>query len=146
MNINKQIGAKIKMIREANNIKQVTLARQVGISIQTLSSIENGKSEITLTKLDKLAKGLQVNVNELLAGYCRQILPAGTNHPKETIPAVRPSVIPDRSQRDEYESVLLRQNDSLIRLQQESLVLLEKVSQHIFSLRLAEVKNQAEQR
>jgi transcriptional regulator with XRE-family HTH domain len=67
MALSKIVGRNIKYIRETKGIKQVNLANTLELSPQTLSYMENGKSEITIRKLEQIAKALEVNVTDFFS-------------------------------------------------------------------------------
>lgn len=60
------IGRNIKELRQRNNIKQAELAKNIDVPQSTLSKYENGKLRIDTDTLTKIAKSLNVNVNDLL--------------------------------------------------------------------------------
>ncbi len=66
MDINKLTGAKIKELRTEMGIEAKFISLETGIDKSTLSKIENGKMDITLTKLEQIAKVLQVPITNLL--------------------------------------------------------------------------------
>ena len=65
------IGKNIQRWRSFKGKKQETLAKEVGISRIMLSRYENGRSEISIKLLEKIAKLLDVSIDELL------VLPKG---------------------------------------------------------------------
>lgn len=62
----KQIGKRIKEQRQAMGLTQEKLAEAVGIGIQHLSKIENGKTKLSLSVLVALANRLQTTTDALL--------------------------------------------------------------------------------
>lgn len=60
----KVLGKKIKRIRKSNNLTQVDLSVEVGLSPSYISSIEQGARQPSLKTLNKIAKALKVNVKE----------------------------------------------------------------------------------
>ena len=60
------VGKKIKKIRETKGIRKAELARRSGVNKATLGFIENHKTTPTLRTLQKIAKGLEVDVIDLL--------------------------------------------------------------------------------
>ena len=67
---NKQIGSKIKTLREEQGISQAELAEKSGISTTYLSLLENGKrNNITLSTLYMLGDALHVEISQLLC-FC----------------------------------------------------------------------------
>ena len=55
----------IKRLRKAAGLRQEDLARQIGVSRQTIIAIENDKYNPTLELAMKLAKQLSKNVEEI---------------------------------------------------------------------------------
>lgn len=64
----KILGLKIKEIRESKNLTQVDLASRVDGPFDTsnVSRIESGRVNITVFTLFRIAKALDVNINEFL--------------------------------------------------------------------------------
>ena len=118
MNINMQIGARIKSIRTLKNIKQSVLAKQVGLSIQTLSSIENGKSEITVSKIIRFAMALNISIDELIGAY--------TDHAKIQKEGLHPGAEPQKKEQLSHdETKLLR--TKMIDLYEENMKILHRL-------------------
>ena len=65
--INKNIGERIRRLRNRLNLSQQDFAKQVGISsFQTISDIEKGVRELKAYELAAFARALRVNTSELL--------------------------------------------------------------------------------
>lgn len=62
----KNIIEKIKEIRIAKRYSQEDLAEKLNINQSTYFKIENGKTELTITRIYEIAKILEVSVSELL--------------------------------------------------------------------------------
>jgi len=62
---NKSIMNKVKNFRTAKNMSQLTLARSVEVSRQTINMIENDKYNPSLNLCIKIAKALDVTLNDL---------------------------------------------------------------------------------
>ncbi len=60
------IGAKVKRYREAKGFSQDELALRLDIAQSTISSIESDKSIPNSLLLNKIAKELEVDINDLL--------------------------------------------------------------------------------
>lgn len=56
--------------KKLDNMSQEQLAEKVGVSIQTISSIENGKHYPSYNVLLKLANALQTHPAKLMIGDC----------------------------------------------------------------------------
>lgn len=66
MNLRKDIGARIKSIRENSKLTQEEFAEIVKVDVAFLSGIENGHRNITLDTLDKLLTALNSNLLNIL--------------------------------------------------------------------------------
>lgn len=55
----------IKKLRKAAGLRQEDLAKQVGVSRQTIIAVENDKYDPTLELAMKLAKALEKNVEDI---------------------------------------------------------------------------------
>jgi len=64
--INKQIGKRIKELRESAGLSQEELSARLGVKRVTLSSIENGERKITAEELKKLADIFNVSSDDIL--------------------------------------------------------------------------------
>jgi len=79
MNIKRNIGNRIRHLRQLKNLSQMELAEKVGVSFQQIQKYESGKSEITLSRLNDIAEALNISPAEILSDEV--LLPA-----KETSP------------------------------------------------------------
>ncbi|MEK9181464.1 MAG: helix-turn-helix transcriptional regulator [Patescibacteria group bacterium] len=61
-----KLGLNLKRIRTKKAISQGDIARELGVSRGFVSTIENGKTNPTLSTIAKLAKALNVSTNALL--------------------------------------------------------------------------------
>ena len=61
----KQLGNKIKSIREESQMTQEDLAFKANINVSYLAKIENGYINTTVRYLIKISKALKVNVKDL---------------------------------------------------------------------------------
>ncbi len=67
MNIKKQLGKKIKRMRQKRGLTQEQLAEMVDISLRTMSGIEIGENFVTAETLERILKALETDLEELLA-------------------------------------------------------------------------------
>ncbi len=65
--MNKEIGSKIRKLREARQITQSMLAQKAGIAQSTLSYIEKGKKMPQFDTLSSICRGLNISILELLS-------------------------------------------------------------------------------
>ncbi len=63
------MGLNLKISRIKKGLRQIDLAKQVGMSPSTINRIEVGKKDIKQLKfesIEKIAKALDITVNELI--------------------------------------------------------------------------------
>lgn len=65
-NESEKLGSNLKRIRTEKGISQGDIGRELKVSRGFISTIENGKTNPTLSTITKLAKALGVSVDELL--------------------------------------------------------------------------------
>ena len=66
MDLRAVVGRNIKRMRERRGLAQDALAHDAGIHVTYLSGVENGKRNITLLVLERLARALDVTESELV--------------------------------------------------------------------------------
>lgn len=66
MLISERLGANIKKIRVRKKMSQGDICRALDMDRGYMSAIENGKKNITIQQLDRLAKALGVSPDKLL--------------------------------------------------------------------------------
>lgn len=64
-NIEQRFGKRVVALRAARHWTQEDLASRAGISVRSISSIENGVYSITLENIEKLAKAFGLSIAEL---------------------------------------------------------------------------------
>jgi transcriptional regulator with XRE-family HTH domain len=62
-----QVGQKIKKLRELRNYTQAHMADELGLTQGAYSKIELGESEISLSRLEKIAAILNLKPEEIIA-------------------------------------------------------------------------------
>ncbi len=62
----KKLGQNIKFIRTKKKMSQGDICRKLDMDRGYISAVENGKKNVTLAVLEKLASALDVSVDELL--------------------------------------------------------------------------------
>lgn len=67
MNIKKQLGAKIKRLRQKRGFTQEQFAEKIDIATRTLSGIETGENFLTADTLEKILDVLNVSSSELFS-------------------------------------------------------------------------------
>lgn len=65
--MNREIGTKIRKLREFQHISQSELALKSGIAQSTLSYIENGKKIPQFDTLSAICRGLDISILELFS-------------------------------------------------------------------------------
>ena len=67
MTLKKQLGSKIKRMRQQQGFTQEELAEKISIAPRTLSGIESGKNFVTAETLEKVLDVLDISSSELFA-------------------------------------------------------------------------------
>ena len=67
MNLKKQLGTKIKRVRQKQGLTQEQLAEKIDIATRTLCGIENGENFLTADTLEKIIDVLNVSSADLFA-------------------------------------------------------------------------------
>ncbi len=62
----KKLGKNLKRIRTGKKLSQGDITRLLGVSRGFISNTENGKTNLTLATITKLAKAIGVSSDELL--------------------------------------------------------------------------------
>ena len=65
MNILVSLGKRIQVAREKRGLTQEQLEEKSGINTKYISAIERGQKNVTVKTLDKIAKGLKIELYEL---------------------------------------------------------------------------------
>jgi transcriptional regulator with XRE-family HTH domain len=65
MKVKEIIGRNIRRHREALGVRQGTLAQQLSITPSALSQIETGKTDISVDRIEQIAKALNLSFYEL---------------------------------------------------------------------------------
>lgn len=68
MTLNLQLGMRIKYLRTKNKLSQEDLALESNVNKNYICDIENGRRNPTIEVLDKIAKGLHIDLSTLLLG------------------------------------------------------------------------------
>src|SRR5579875_2013503 len=71
------LSARVKALRERRGWTVTETARRAGVSVSMLWKVENGQTELTYSKLAKLAEGLEVPIGELFAQPTPQVRKGG---------------------------------------------------------------------
>jgi transcriptional regulator with XRE-family HTH domain len=71
------LSARVKALRERRGWSVSETARRAGVSVSMLWKVENGQTELTYSKLVKLASGLDVPIGELFADPTRVVRKGG---------------------------------------------------------------------
>jgi len=65
-NINKEIGYKIKKLRQSLGLSQISLAEKIGLSFQQIQKYEKGQTKITISRLFQIAGALNVPIHNFI--------------------------------------------------------------------------------
>lgn len=64
--VSKEVGKKIKNIREKSGLTQAEVAKKAGINVNYFAVIERGEVSPSLEKVEKIAKALGVKSSDIL--------------------------------------------------------------------------------
>jgi transcriptional regulator with XRE-family HTH domain len=64
----KEVGARLRRIREARDVTQVKLAERLGVTQSNVSEMERGIRTVTSHFAVKLAEALRVSIDDILLG------------------------------------------------------------------------------
>ena len=85
--LNKQIGRRVRDMREYQEMTREQLAEYADISVQFLSTIESGQKSMTTHTLYKMSKALNVTTDYLVTG---EVSSGGSDHITRLIEALSP--------------------------------------------------------
>ena len=66
--IKERLGARMKQLRQTTGLSQEKFALKIGMDRTYYASVENGKRNISILNLEKIANGLDVSLSELFRG------------------------------------------------------------------------------
>lgn len=66
MEIDRRIGARIKMVRKKSRLSQMELAERIGVSYQQIQKYEKGVGRISLFRLEQISLALDLPLTSLL--------------------------------------------------------------------------------
>lgn len=61
-----KFGENMKKIRLEKGMSQGDICRELGLDRAYISNVENGKQNLTLSTMEKIAKALEVGVDDLI--------------------------------------------------------------------------------
>jgi transcriptional regulator with XRE-family HTH domain len=64
--IHNKFGQKVRALRLSKEMTQLDLAVACDVECTTISRIENGRTNVTLTTIELLASGLELEIAELM--------------------------------------------------------------------------------
>ena len=67
--IKKDFGDRIRSLRQKTGLSQEKFALKIGIDRTYYSSVENGKRNISLENIKRIADGLELSISELFKDF-----------------------------------------------------------------------------
>lgn len=67
-NVLKKTGLRIKTLRMERHMTQERLSNDIGMAQSYLAEVENGKRNVSLVNIARIARGLGVQLSELFEG------------------------------------------------------------------------------
>lgn len=80
-NVKKQLGFRIRQLRESQGLSQRTLSLMIGMDRTYLIAVERGRRNVAVENIAKIAAGLGVSLSELFEGV-EINEPEPTRHPE----------------------------------------------------------------
>ena len=114
---------KIKQIRELKNLTQEFVAESIGLTTRAYSKIENGQTQLTISRLNQISAILDVKPIEILEFDCEHVF----NHF-----ALGSSVAPSQNQMScdsKLSEKLIQQYEETIKSLKEQIELLKIINQ-----------------
>lgn len=68
MDIKNKIGNRIRKLRHERNLSQEQFANLCGLDRTYIAGIEQGKRNVSIVNLEKIAKAFEISLNELFGG------------------------------------------------------------------------------
>ena len=68
MNVKAKIGLRIKTLREKAGISQLELSNLADLDRTYINSVENGKRNISIVNIEKIANALRISMYEFFKG------------------------------------------------------------------------------
>ncbi len=66
--IQEKVGNRIRELRQQTSLSQEKFALKIGMDRTYFASVENGKRNISVVNLEKIANGLGISLSELFRG------------------------------------------------------------------------------
>ncbi len=66
--IQEKVGNRIRELRQMTGLSQEKFALKIGMDRTYFASVENGKRNISIINLEKIANGLGISLSELFRG------------------------------------------------------------------------------
>jgi transcriptional regulator with XRE-family HTH domain len=79
MEASKAFGQKLKFLRHSRKLTQEEMAHRLNIEQKTYSNIENGKTAVTLDRINEIADVFAMNVLDLI-GFDEKLIPFRVIH------------------------------------------------------------------
>lgn len=66
--IKKKFGERVKLLRKNQEMSQEKFALKIDMDRTYLESVESGKRNVSIENIEKIAKGLEISLEELFRG------------------------------------------------------------------------------
>lgn len=112
VDIKKTVGQRLHLLRVERNLTQEQMGEMLNLSTSAYCKIEYGETDLTLTRLNKIAEIFKISAAEL---FCKI---DGSRHPGAGIPGTGDAHDAGTTQTDNYENLrdLIKTNSRLIEL------------------------------
>lgn len=118
-----KIGPNIRKLRDIRAYKQEYLAEQLGMSLSGYGKIERGETDVSIGRLEQVAKALDIKIETILGFNENIVLQQITNHAQLTNGMYIASSSNQEDERYKHEIILLKEQiaqlKQIVELQQK---------------------------
>lgn len=104
-----KIGPNIRKLRDIRAYKQEYLAEQLGMSLSGYGKIERGETDVSIGRLEQIAKVLDIKIETILGFNENIVLQQITNHAQLTNGMYIASSSNQEEERCKHENILLKE-------------------------------------
>jgi transcriptional regulator with XRE-family HTH domain len=127
-----KVGGKIRLLRQSRGYSQESMAELLGMSLSGFAKIERGETDVNLSRLEQIAKCLNVSINDILNLGENQLANFSNN---QTITAQLLNAV-------NYGSITQQENQKEIELLRSAIVQIENIVDNLLK-RLERLENKS---
>lgn len=112
-----KIGPNIRKLRELRGYKQDYLAEQLGMSLSGYSKIERGETDVSIGRLEQVAKALDIKIETILGFNENIVLQQITNNHAKFTNGVYIAALPEQEE-ERYKGEIILLKEQIAQLKQ----------------------------